>query len=131
MLGLNAHLSLMSVLHCFIQGIRHSQGNSFIRKPRNIFSLFPDSCTQQIHAYHWLSYSLYGLLRVSEFSCPTFSFNDPDIHLLRSDVTFNLDFSMMFLHIITSKPDPFRRGATVRIAATFDKLCPVGAMRNY
>ena len=99
--------------------------------PRNIFSLFPDSCTQQIHAYHWLSYSLYGLLRVSEFSCPTFSFNDPDIHLLRSDVTFNLDFSMMFLHIITSKPDPFRRGATVRIAATFDKLCPVGAMRNY
>ena len=38
---------------------------------------------------------------------------------------------MMSLRIKTSKTDPFRHDATVGIAATFDKLCPVGAMRNY
>ena len=37
----------------------------------------------------------------------------------------------MLFWVKTSKTDPFRHGATVRIAATFDKLCPVGAMRNY
>ena len=37
----------------------------------------------------------------------------------------------MSLLIKARKTDLFRHGATIRIAATFNNLCPVGAMRNY
>ena len=50
---------------------------------------------------------------------------------MRSDIQFNPSFSIMTIRIKASKTDPFRVGTTIRIAATFDALCPVGAMRNY
>ena len=143
MLGSNAHLPLMPVLQRIIRGIRRRQGNSLIRKPRKpittehllTISSFLLRSGHNVHDKYMLLAScltaFFGLLRVSEFSCPTLSFYDPAIHLSRSDVIFNPDFSMMSLSIKASKTDPFRHGVTVRIAATFDKLCPVGAMRNY
>jgi len=143
MLGSSAPLSLMPVLHRVIRGIRRRQGNSPIRKPRKpittahllTISRFLSVSGHSVHDIYMLLAAcftaFFGLLRVSEFSCPTHSSYDPAIHLLRSDITFNPDFSMMSLRIKASKTDPFRHGATARIAATFDNLCPVGAMRNY
>ena len=143
MLGCSANLALMPILHRIIRGIRRRQGNSVTRRPRKPITT---SHLKAISKFLFLSghpvsdkYMLlaacltafFGLLRVSEFSCPTTSRFDPTIHLLRSDVSFNLNYSLMTIRIKGSKTDPFRRGVSVRIAATFDTICPVGAMRNF
>ena len=72
--------------------------------------------------------AFFGLLRVSEYTCPTQTEYDKALHLLTTDIQFNSDFTIMSVRIKASKTDPFRIGTTIRISATFYNLCPVGAI---
>lgn len=48
------------------------------------------------------------------------------------DVSFNENFSMMYIRVQSSKTDPFRLGTTIRLAAfPHHLLCPVLAMRRF
>jgi len=82
----------------------------------------------------WRSVTLtafFGLLRVSEFTCPSQLF-DPCIQLAVCDVSFNKDFTMLYIKIKASKTDPFRTGSIIRLAAIINHdLCPVKAMQRY
>jgi len=82
----------------------------------------------------WRSATLaacFGLLRVSEFTCPSQCF-DSCVHLAVSNVTFKNDFTMLYLKIKARKTDPFRTGVIIRLAAINNHdLCPVQAMRRY
>ena len=81
-------------------------GKSLIRKPRKpittvhlrTISRFLSVSGYPVHdKYMLLAVCLtayFGLIRVSEFSCSTTSSYDTTIHLLRPDITFNLDFSI-------------------------------------
>ena len=144
MLGFHLSLYEMPILHRVIRGIRRRQGNSLTRPPRKpitVNHLRQISVHLNLHAslsaadkYMYLSACLvafFGLLRVSEYTCPKISSFDTSLHLLRNDVHFNKDFSIMTLRIKASKTDPFRKGISIRISATNDSLCPVGVMRNY
>jgi len=65
---------------------------------------------------------------VSEYTCPTQTDYDESFHLLATYVQFNPDFTIISLRIIKQvKTDPL----TIRIAATFDDLCPIRSMQNY
>uniref|UniRef100_A0A7M5X404 Uncharacterized protein n=3 Tax=Clytia hemisphaerica TaxID=252671 RepID=A0A7M5X404_9CNID len=143
MLGSSLPLALMPILHRVIRGIRRRQGNSLTRRPRKpittshlrVISRFLLLCSHPTQDKYMLLAAcltaFFGLLRVSEFSCPSQSRYDPSIHLMKSDVTFNLNHSLMTIRIKGSKTDPFRQGVNIRIAATSNNICPVGAMRNY
>ena len=143
MLGHQAQLSSMPVLHRVVRGIRRRQGNSCLRRQRKpitvnhlrlISACLNSGCLPLPDKYMYLTACLvafFGLMRVSEFTSPTQVKHDIAIHLLREDVSFNTDFSILSLRIKASKTDPFRAGTTIRIAASFDSLCPVGAIRNY
>ena len=60
--------------------------------------------------------AFYGLLRVSEYTCPSQSSYDADTHLLLSDLSLNWGRRVVLLRIKKSKTDPFRQGVTIRIA---------------
>ena len=71
------------------------------------------------------------MLRASEFTCPTATTFDPAVTLFTQDISFNDNFSMMFVFIKASKTDPFRIGVQLRVSALGNSLCPVAAMRQF
>ena len=133
----------MSVLYRTLRGIQRQQGNSLTRPPRNPitiqhlhrishFLLQSQFATQD--KYIFLSSCLiafFGLLRVSEYTCPSQTRFDPSLHLCRGNISFSNDFSMVLVRLKASKTDPFRAGVTIRIAATHGNLCPVTALRSF
>jgi len=143
MLGRFSRLSDFNILFQTLRGIRRSQGNSASRPPRRPITI------EHLHAIlDYLSCSgfqptdkalfraasllaFFGLLRVSEYTCPSPNRFDPNSHLLASNVSFNANFTMMFVRIKASKTDPFRQGTTIRLSALSHRLCPVVAMMNY
>ena len=133
----------MQYLFHVLRGIRRMQGSSLIRPPRapitvsHLWIMFGFLSASQFSPHNkamWKSVVLtafFGLLRVSEFTCAPRSF-DPACHLSPTDISFNRDYSMMYIRIKASKTDPFRVGITIRIAAIPNhQLCPVTAMRQY
>ena len=75
--------------------------------------------------------AFFGLLRVSEFTCPGPRLFDAGQHLSTLDIRFSNNPRMMHVRIKVSKTDPFRLGCTIRVASTGNSLCPVNAMRAY
>ena len=75
--------------------------------------------------------AFFGLLRISEFACPSQSTFDRTLHLCRDNISFNQANSIMLLRIKGSKTDPFREETTIRLAATYNNLCPVAAVIAY
>ena len=108
LLGYNLNIRSMSVLYRTLRGIRRRQGNSLTRPPRNPitiqhlhrishFLLQSQFATQD--KYMFLSSCLiafFGLLRVSEYTCPSQTRFDPSLHLCRGNISFSNDFSMVF-----------------------------------
>ena len=74
--------------------------------------------------------AFFGLLRSSEYTCPTSASYIPAT-LLRSHLSFNSDFSRATLHLPFSKTDPFGRGASVQLTAIPSPFCPVSALAHY
>jgi len=126
-----------------LRGIRRIQGNTLRRPPRNSITVshllsmlgFLSSSSFSAHdKAMWHSVivtAFFGLLRVSEFTCPDNTF-DASSHLSREDISFNRNNSILYIKIKASKTDPFRAGVIIRLAAIRGhKLCPVAAMRSY
>lgn len=81
-----------------------------------------------------LCLGLYGLLRVGEFVSPSVASHDPRKNLNVRDVSFGGKggtHEYMEVDIKQAKPDPFRRGAKIKIAANGFNSCPVAAMSQF
>ena len=75
--------------------------------------------------------AFFGLLRVSEFTCPSPHSFDPSIHLSVHDIHFSVSPHIAFIRIKQSKTDPFRQGCVIRVARTSHALCPYNALATY
>ena len=76
--------------------------------------------------------AFFGLLRSSEYVSQHRSRYDSRFCLLRQDVWFNYNFSIMYVRIKASKTDPFRSGCIIRVASLPNSvLCPVTLMLDY
>ena len=75
----------------------------------------------------------FGFLRAGEFTVPSASAYDKDIHLNLDDLATNCHYSpsLFRLRIKQSKTDPFRQGVDVYLGPTGTTICPVQAMRAY
>ena len=73
--------------------------------------------------------AFFGLLRVSEYVCPSNTKYDTAIHLLPTDINFS--GSSAHINIKASKSDPFRIGFKVRLVHIGGELCPVTALSKY
>ena len=141
--GYQSSIASMPQLFYLLCGIRRSQGHTFIR-PRRL----PITSMQlRVIHYHlqYLRYShlectmfraasslaFFGLIRSSEYTSSHRTTFNPQNTLLVSDITFNQDRSIMFVHVRASKTDPFCSGCVIRVAAIDDSLCPVRTMFGY
>ena len=126
------------------RGVRRAQGSSFTRPKRlpittedlhDLFSFASRSFGPHDAALFSAAFviSFFGLLRVSEFTCPAPARVDAAVHLLLSDVSFASVRSRRFvvLRIKSSKTDQFRVGTDVRIAFVPGVLCPGTALLRY
>ena len=74
--------------------------------------------------------AFFGFLRSSEFTVPSQSQFDPNLHLTLSDITLDSRHSPQIIqvNIKQSKTDPFRQGITLSLGRTDHKICPVKAI---
>ena len=82
-----------------------------------------------LHTAFCLAFAAF--LRVGEFTYSAKDLADPDFSqwfLTRRSVTLHEDH--LELTLPASKTDPFRRGITLKIAASGDEACPVQALRH-
>ena len=139
-LGFPQHIKDFDRLHYVLRGIRRFQGSIFSRPKRGAISkhhlkaivrfLSLSTLHPQDKAL-FLAASLiafFGLLRVSEYTYDNFNPSDSN-SLMLSDTS--IKGSIIFLHIRSSKTDPFRQGTTIRIPSINSELCPVVALQNF
>ena len=74
--------------------------------------------------------AFFGFLRSSEFVSPTTRNFDPLSTLLFTDAHIS-NIQKCTLEIKSSKTDPFRYGCSIRLAPTYNSLCPVKALTEY
>ena len=74
--------------------------------------------------------AFFGFLRSSEFTVPSQSQFDPNVHLCLSDISLDSSHSpqIVQVNIKQSKTDPFRQGITLSLGRTGHKICPVKAI---
>ena len=143
LLGYDHSLSHFPILFRTLRGIRRVQGNSLRRKPRipitvqhmtTIINFIRSANMPFVDKLMYMAAihtAFYGLLRVSEYTSPTQTRYDSTLHLLRCDVSFNLQRTIMFLRLKGSKTDPFRIGTVIRISAIPTLFCPTRSMLAY
>ena len=80
----------------------------------------------------WSAFTLafYGFLRSSEFTSPSATQFNPQVHLCFTDVFLTSEGCLM-LHLKSSKNDPYRRGCSLLIAPSRHSICAVQALRKY
>ena len=78
-----------------------------------------------------ISLAFFGMLRCSEYTCPSPSSFNPEIHLAATDFKVTNSRAMILVRIKASKTDPFRAGATIRIGSAENELNPVAAIIQY
>ena len=119
---------------------RQSQAQKRIRLPisldilegmRRIWLGYPNT---RDAAMLWAAAStcFFGFLRVGEIVSPGDKF-DPAYHQAQGDVRVNDTGNPQFMtvRIKESKTDPFRKGITIYLGKTHNKLCPVAALLSY
>jgi hypothetical protein len=76
--------------------------------------------------------AFFAFLRCGEFTSTTTTF-DPEVGLARQDVQMGSNDSgpVLYLHLRTSKTDPFREGVTLQVYPSHGVLCPVSAMQAF
>ena len=136
----DVYVSIPSMLKLkkLIRGIRRHQGSSFTRPLRDpittahllrIYSYLEHSVMpDQDRALFWAASTLafFGLLRVSEYTCPLIADFDETTNLMISDIKFTSNSILVFIK--ASKNDPFRVGCQLVIGSTPNILCPRSAM---
>ena len=141
LLNVPVNIASMLKLHKLVRGIRRHQGNSFTRPIRQpitidhlmkIYSFLGNSMLpNHDKALFWATSTLafFGLLRVSEYTCPLVSSFNCTVHLMVSDLQFYPD--SFAINIKSSKTDPFRVGCRLFIGSTNNILCPRLAMLSF
>ena len=73
----------------------------------------------------------FGFLRAAEFTVNTT--NDPSIHLTVQDLQVDAEEnpSSLYIHIKSSKTDPFRQGCFIYLGHGQASLCPIAAIMSY
>ena len=131
-------------LHQVLKGIRKEKARTLpsrIRRPitRDIMLKIKGALLKNPHSYHnimmWAACCLafFGFLRSSEFTIPSQSSYDPEVHLSIKDVAVDNRAKprMLKVSIKQSKTDPFRQGVTLCLGKTDLELCPVDALLPY
>ena len=131
----------MNRLYYVLRGIKRHQGNRLHRPPRspitiqhlaylhNFIHTLPVSCQDKALYWSACTMAFFGLLRVSEYSCPKIQDFHLHYQLLLRDVSF--DHNAISLFIKASKSDPFRQGCHIYIGSTHNYLCPVTALKAF
>ena len=80
----------------------------------------------------WSTFTLafFGFLHSSEFTSPSSTHFNPQVHLARSDISFTSDGSLL-LQLEASKTDPFRMGCSIMLSPSGCAVCAVRAMHRY
>ena len=138
------HNQLTPRLHQVLKGIRKEKASTLpsrLRRPitRDIMLKIKVTLLKSPHSYHnimmWAACCLafFGFLRSSEFTIPTQSGYDPEVHLSPKDVAVDNRAKPRMLKVIIkqSKTDPFRQGVTLCLGKTDSQLCPVDALLPY
>ena len=142
MQGFSTGIKGMRRLYYVLRGIRKVQGNSHTRPPRTPVSLnMLTNILSYLHSNyisfdaHMLSAAIllafFGMLRISEYTSPYTQRFDRDTNLQLADVTVRLQSQIITVRIKSSKTDPFRVGAHIRVGATGNHLCPFTALIRY
>ena len=78
-------------------------------------------------------YSIFGLLRCSEFTVPSINDYDPTVHLSFQDVAIDSSTALTVIRISIkqSKTDPFRKGIQLFLGTTDHIICPIKAILPY
>ena len=138
------HNQLTPRLHQVLKGIRKEKASTLpsrLRRPitRDIMLKIKVTLLKSPNSYHnimmWVACCLafFGFLRSSEFTIPTQSGYDPEVHLSPKDVAVDNRAKPRMLKVIIkqSKTDPFRQGVTLCLGKTDSQLCPVDAFLPY
>ena len=88
------------------------------------------------HQLLWSAMTLgfFGLLRAAEFTAPSQSRFDPNVHLLVKDVSFRTsDNGQCFISVMVkdSKTDKIGKGYLIHIGCTSKPVCAVCSMKSY
>ena len=140
--GCGVLIKKMHRLKYVLRGIRRAQGNSFNRptRPPITWSMLQQVCafvarSESPHDADMLIsaalLAFFGLLRVSEYTCPSPSNYDHEVHLSVQDVTVQWHRGLALVNIKSSKTDPFREGVRIRISVLGHYLCPVHALQRF
>ena len=142
MCGFDSRISGMTQLFYILRGIRRVQGSRFTRPRRPAITI--NHLVTIIHfltnsnklSYHdklmlhsAVCLAFFGLLRSSEYVCPTTTTFYPEASLLITDISINQ--SVAHIRIKSSKTDPFRVGCSIRIGTTGTVTCPVAALSRF
>ena len=139
--GFSTSFHGMDRLYYVLRGIKRHQGNLHGRPPRSpitthhltILHGFINALPIGNHdkALYWSACTLafFGLLRISEYSCPKIKEYHTKFQLLLHDVRFHSN--TISLYIKASKCDPFRQGCSIIIGPTNNILCPVQALKSF
>ena len=142
-LGWNSSQVSSDRLYYIMRGIRRTQSLTLPPRPRrtpialaHLRQLFAhvDLTRTYIDARCFraaFTLAFFGLLRVSEFTCPAAGVFDPTNHLCITDIVLSRDPVLLHVRIKASKTDPFRTGCSIRVARTDNIFCPVTAMFSY
>ena len=142
-LGFHESISSMNKLFYVLRGIKRTQGSKWLRKKRKPIT--------PVHLRHMLDFihnslftahdkamwkclvlvAFFGLMRVSEYVCPSSTSFDPTIHLSVRDFQLSSCGKSVAINIKASKTDPFRAGIQIRLVAIGNLFCPVMAVTQY
>ena len=75
--------------------------------------------------------AFFGLMRVSEYVCPTSSSFDPSLHLSAQDIHFQPGSNLVSITIKASIKQIHSGPAQVRLVAIGNAFCPVMAIKRY
>ena len=140
--GCNILIKFMHRLKYVLSGIRRTQGKDFEKgtRPAITWDMLQRICafiahTELPHDRDMLTSAVllafFGLLRVSEYTCPSPIEYDEEAHLSVQDVAVLWHRSHATVNIKMSKTDPFRDGVKIKLTVLGHYLCPVHALARY
>ena len=140
--GCNLLMKFMHRLKYVMSGIRRMQGKAFEKgtRPAITWDMLQCICafifrTELPHDRDMLTSAVllayFGLLRVSEYTCPSPIEYDEEAHLSVPDVSVLWHRNHASVNIKMSKTDPFRDGVRIKLTVLGHYLCPVHALARY
>ena len=132
-------------LYLLLRGIKRTQGNNRKKTKRSPitpellkiirFNLFNSSMIYEDKLMIWAAMltAFFGFMRVSEYTSSGTLTYLPESTLCYQDMyirndTYNTHIDLL---IKSSKSDPFRLGAVIRLSENNTELCPVNALKEY